>query len=260
MHTFYLGLGLVIGTTVLSIIGMLLVRKFTDRTKLGEHHDVGSALLSVIGTLFAVLLALVVVDATNNVSSAITTTEMEANSIADVFRLSVFLPNHAANTIQEQCRQYVHVVIDDEWEKMEVNGQSEKAQQVLDNIWNSVRRIEPVRQSEQAAYQNILTELGQVGDCRRTRLLANENGVSPLLWAVLITGAIATVVFTYFFAVESLGIQLMMTALMNLTLALNLFLVAAYAYPFIGDFKVQPKAFMADLKLFDTYLQSSKKE
>ncbi len=253
MHTIYLGLGLVLGTTLFSVLGLLLVRKFADPDRLGEHHDVGSALLAIIGTLFAVLLALVVVDATNNVSAAVNTAELEANSIADVYRLSLFMPKDTAIKVQGLCRDYVKCIINDEWPKMENNGSSEEAQLILDSIWTAVNDYEPAKQSEQSAYQNILTELGQVGDCRRVRLLANQNGVSPVLWAVLISGAIATVVFTYFFGVKNLRIQILMTTLVNLTLSLNLFLVAAYAYPFVGDFKVQPQAFLADLKLFDKY-------
>jgi hypothetical protein len=77
---------LVVGaSTLLAIAGLLLVRRFVDHAYLKSHHEVAGYLLSVIGTLYAVLLAFVVVDAQSNVQQARQNAEAEANSVVDIF-------------------------------------------------------------------------------------------------------------------------------------------------------------------------------
>lgn len=46
------------------------------------------------------------------------------------------------------------------------------------------------------------------------------------MWVVLISGGLFAVLFTYFFAVTQVRAQILMTALVSLTLALNLFVLS----------------------------------
>jgi len=125
-------------------------------------------------------------------------------------------------------------------------------------MWHAIRDFEPVTEGQKAAYSSILAELGTAGDNRRARLLANQNGVSPLLWAALMTGGILTIAFTYFFGLKNVMAQVIMTALVAITLSLNIFLVAAYTYPFAGKFKIEPDAFKFDKLIFYNLLTKEK--
>jgi len=250
---------LVVGiSTVLSVVGMLLVRRYVDLSRLKSHHEVAGYLLSVIGTLYAVLLAFVVVEAQSNIQEARETAELEANSIADIFQYSRWFPDQTRQTVRGLCMTYVTTVIDEEWNKMETFQYSPKAADALHDIWRAVKEFEPVTEGQKAAYSSILSELGTAGDNRRIRLLANENGVSPLLWTVIVTGGILTITFTYFFGLENVKAQVVMTALVAITLSLNIFLVAAYSYPFAGTFKIEPDAFNYDKRAFGLQMGSEK--
>lgn len=248
---------LVVGfSTVLAVIGMLVVRRYVNVSRLKPHHEVAGYLLSVIGTLYAVLLAFVVVDAQSNVQQARQTAESEANSVADLFHYAGWLPPEVRQKVRSLCLEYVTAVIDEEWNAMEEFRHSARAATDLHSLWDAVRRYEPQTQAQQAAYSSILAELGTLGDCRRNRLLANQNGVSPLLWGVLVVGGVLTIVFTYFFGLDNLAAQILMTALVAITLSLNIFLVAAYTYPFAGAFKVTPDAFEFDQRIFKELMKA----
>jgi len=250
---------LVVGvSTVLSVVGMLLVRRYVDLSKLESHHEVAGYLLSVIGTLYAVLLAFVVVEAQSNIQAARQTAELEANSIVDIFQYAGWFPQKTREIVRGYCVEYVTAVIEEEWDKMESFSYSPRAAEGLHSMWHAIRDFEPVTEGQKAAYSSILAELGTAGDNRRARLLANKNGVSPLLWAVLMTGGILTITFTYFFGLKSVKAQVIMTALVAITLSLNIFLVAAYTYPFAGKFKIEPDAFKFDKLIFYNLLTKDK--
>ncbi len=91
----------------------------------------------------------------------------------------------------------------------------------------------------------------RTAESRRTRLVSAQMGVQPILWAVLIVGGLFTVLFTYFFGVESIRAQIIMTTLVALTLALNMFLVFVFGSPFTGDLAVRPDAFKLNLKIYE---------
>ena len=95
-----------------------------------------------------------------------------------------------------------------------------------------------------------LTVLAQLADSRRFRIVTAMSGVSPVLWCVLVAGATLTVVFTFFFACDSLKNQIIMTVFLSVALALNLLLVILYGNPYKGDFKVQPVGFKYNQKVF----------
>ena len=77
---------------LLSVVGLIWVRQRVHIDSLMQKHDVGGYMLSVVGTMYAVLLGLVVVDAMTRFQEARTIVEAEANSLADVVVLSRRVP------------------------------------------------------------------------------------------------------------------------------------------------------------------------
>src|SRR5690348_6859122 len=86
------GFVLVAGCAALSIVGLLAVRRTVHARALISSHDVGGYLLSIVGTLYAVILGLVVFDSMGKFQQASQTTELEANSLIDVILLADHLP------------------------------------------------------------------------------------------------------------------------------------------------------------------------
>jgi hypothetical protein len=78
---------------------------------------------------------------------------------------------------------------------------------------------------------------------RRTRTITAGHGVPPLEWLVLIVGGAITVSFTYFFKLDHLMIQVCMTAMVAIMIALCLYLVLMFGYPYSGDLKIDPAGF-----------------
>jgi hypothetical protein len=62
-----------------------------------------------------------------------------------------------------------------------------------------------------------------------------------------------TVTFTYFFRLDSFKVQLTLTGLVALLIALNLYLVVLFSNPFSGDLHVEPEPFQRDLGIFERF-------
>jgi hypothetical protein len=59
---------------------------------------------------------------------------------------------------------------------------------LIDDIRASVHGFEPHTKAEEQLYSEGLDQVARLGDARRTRLIASEEGVPAVLWSVLIFG------------------------------------------------------------------------
>ena len=131
-----------------------------------------------------------------------------------------------------------------------------KPGKAIDRMWYEVISFEPQTVREKFVYPELLVAAKSMNDCRRSRLVTSRSRVSPILWVVLVTGAASTIVFTYTFGIKSLRAQIFMTALVALTLSLNLYLWAIYSNPFYGLLRVAPEAFKMDMEHFQFYFDN----
>src|SRR5437764_685782 len=88
-----------------------------------------------------------------------------------------------------------------------------------------------------------LSALFELWNNRRTRTVTAAQGVPALEWVVLIIGGAVTISFTYFFKLEHLKIQMVMTAMVAMIIALSLYLVLMFGYPYSGELKVDNAGF-----------------
>ena len=136
----------------LSVVGLVLVRQKVHIDSLMENHEVGGYMLSVVGTMYAVLLGLVVVDAMSRFQEARTIVEQESNSLADVFVLSRRFPKEKQDRIENLCLGYVTEVVQVEWQLMDGAQKSSKARKMCFDLIHEVIDFEPVTESQKAVY------------------------------------------------------------------------------------------------------------
>ncbi len=251
------GVLLILGTVSFSVVGLLLVRKKMDVATLKECHEVGGYLLAVVGTLYAVLLGLVVIDAMNRFQQAQITCQQEANALADIYLLAGRMPQDHEIEIKKICMDYVNNVTNQEWPLMDDGKFSPECRSGALKLMKTLNHYEPKSSSEAGMYQNALSEACMLWDNRRARVNSAQYGTPPEEWVVLLVGGIVTIIFTYFFGLDNLRLQMVMTGMISLLIGLNLLLVLWFGYPFSGDRKVHPTAFQVDKEIFTTELTES---
>lgn len=231
------------GCTLLSIVGLIGVRRMVSIERLRAHHEVGGYMLSVLGTLYAIVLGFVVVNVSSGTESAKANISNEINAMLNITRYAEALPAKSKDLIDNACIEYCDAVINDEWNEMEQGIISTRAARAMSAIWGAMKQCEPATNKQTEVYGAMLGNYTEMADARRIRLITAPGQVSPILWMVLICGAVLTIGFTYFFATESVVSQALMTACVALTLALNLYLVVIYSRPFTGDFSIKPSMY-----------------
>jgi hypothetical protein len=235
---------LVMGASIaVSLGGLHLVRKHYPHPVRQANNEVAGFFIAVLGVVYAVLLAFVVVVVWEQFETARTTVEQEGNALIAVYRLASGLPDPISAGIRTTARQYATSAIDDEWPAMDRFEKGVAIPKNADELWAQVTTYEAATERERLIQAEILRRMSDLNDSRRLRELAARTGIPRILWGVLIGGAIVTVVFTYFFSTPNPRAQYVMTALYTATIAFVLMLVSLIDFPFHGDVRVSPESF-----------------
>jgi hypothetical protein len=253
MNGYMFGFLVVSITACLSVLGMLLVRRRVPFNELSSYHEVAGYLLSVVGTLYAVLLGFVVVDAMQHMQDVRGLVSMEASGLANIYLCSEGLPPEKRKILQNLCREYAQEVIDDEWKTLKEGKYSQKTFHTVFRIWKEITTFDPTTQREQQLSQQLISEICSMTQNHRTRVISSTRGVAPVMWLVLVIGGLFTLIFTYFFAIENLKVQALMTFLVAMTLSLNIYLVFVFGNPMATDLGIKPGPFRLDLVIFDNF-------
>lgn len=236
------------GSMLASVVGLLVVRRYANIAWLKQHHEVASYFFLMVGTLYSVLVAFAIFVVWSGFKDAGNNLEHEATEVADLSRLSVFLPTAQRKVISDSLMEYLNAVVQDEFPAMAEGRDSERTWGAVQTLWAgySVDKFSDPR------YQPYLAEslkhLTQLSDYRRTRLFTSKGTVPASLWSLLISGGVLLIAFTYFFGHESVLSQACMTAALAGTLAFSLFLIASLDTPYSGVARVTPHIFSVELE------------
>ena len=233
-----------------AVVGLVLVQRLVPPDLREEHNDVAGFIYAVLGVAYAVLLAFVVIAVWQDYKIAQTNVESEANELAGVYFLASQLPEPERTRVQDLARLYAKVVVEEEWPMMEQGQTSPRADSLVRELRLELLQFDPRNEGEQVLYERGLTQVHDVADARRLRLLQVREGIPDLLWVVLVGGGVITVCFTYLFGLKSNVAHALMVAALTLVICGILFTIAEIDYPFSGAVDIQPDAFREVLRSF----------
>ncbi len=251
MVTAFYGVLVVFLAMLLAVGGLALVEYLVPWHLRREHNDVAGFIYAVLGVVYAVLLGFTTIVTWEDFEAARSTTESEANELAELFWLAGELPEPEGERIQELAQSYAKVVTDEEWSLMEQGQASPRAWALTDEMRSSIYGFEPDTDAEQVLYDQGLTLVHDLVDERRLRLLEAQKGIPHILWGVLVVGGIIVMGFTYLFGLENTRSHTLMIAALAAIIALVLFTIYALDRPFTGITRIHPDAFELVLETFE---------
>ena len=122
---------------------------------------------------------------------------------------------------------------------------------LIDEIRANLQEFQPHTPADEQLYAEGLDQVQRLGDTRRMRLVAAEEGVPAVLWAVLIFGGVAAVGFTYLGLENTWAHRLMVLTLASV-IGLVLFTIGVMEHPFSGGARIGTEAFELILERFET--------
>ncbi len=240
---------MVVGTAMLlSVAGLLVVRRYVNIDSLKRHHEVASHFFVMIGSLYAVLIAFSIYVVWSASKEAGANLEHEATEVADLSRLSMAMPDPLRRKITPALMEYLNAVVEDEFPDMQQGRDSERTWTAVQNLWDVYGTSQPETARLQAYFGESLRHLTRLSDYRRTRLFASHGTVPAMLKGLLLCGAILLIAFTYLVGHENVWSQAAMTAALAGVLSFSLFLIGTLDSPYSGVARITPQPFQLELR------------
>ena len=146
------GLVMVAVSVLIAVAGLTVVQRLVPSRLRKEHNDVAGFIYAVLGVVYAVLIALVVIAVWEDFAAARDTVDREASELDDVFRVAHQVPQPEGRQLQELARSYARVVVDEEWALMEQGRTSPRAWDLLDEMSLSMSNVEVRTKEDQVVY------------------------------------------------------------------------------------------------------------
>jgi hypothetical protein len=178
-----------------AVTAKLLVRRrapvggwFTDPPR-------SAGTLSVIGTMFAVVLAFVILLALQSYQRAREGGSIEAVAVTELHSVAGVFKPPVSDRLQGGLVCYGRAVIADEWPAMREGRSSDLVQSWVDKVHRDFANTNPQGAREETAYAQWFDEQAQRRDGRRERLAEATPFVPIPLWLVLSLGASLTLAY-----------------------------------------------------------------
>lgn len=229
---------------VVSTIAAFLIHKLIPAQSRVALRPVTQPALTVVGMMFSILVGYFIAQAMRDYAVASSNVTQEANAVGSVFRLARGLGDTDRPRIRQLCRDYVETVVKDEWPLMAESGESPKAWEALQKMWEACLSVNPADRRQGIAMQTMVTAMEHVGEHRRARIASNySQGMSLHLWIFLSIGAAAIVSITFMFAPESKAFHVGILCCILVPLTVNAYMLAECSYPFSGAMCIKPTMF-----------------
>ena len=100
-----------------------------------------------------------------------------------------------ATELQGDLKNYATAVVEDEWPQMAKNERSDEASNVLTDLTQGIRLLDPRNPVQQMARSEIVTTLNQLSDVREARISAARLKLPSYLWDALAISVILLIAF-----------------------------------------------------------------
>ncbi|MBV9009394.1 MAG: DUF4239 domain-containing protein [Verrucomicrobia bacterium] len=217
-----------------ALAGLTVVHRFIPAESLKENQEVAAVIFSAFGWVYAVVVAFAVFVTWTGYDQAKQNLELEVSSVLDVFYSASAFREPLASTIRQAMIKYVSRVEQDELSHMSSENLVFVSSGPLRELVKIMDRVEESSLPNRVVYSESRQKMDDLARYRRLRIFSGSNTVPPVLWLVLLSGAVVTVVCTYFFSTPYPWVQHTMTAALSLMLSLVLFLVFVLDHPFTG--------------------------
>jgi hypothetical protein len=235
------GLLLVLGVPVVAVAAQLALRRRWSVLREGDHNEVAGFLIAIVGVIYAVLLAFVVIVSWQQFSRAGDTVGQEASALRTIERTAAAFPPDPHARIRADVVDYARTVVALEWPAMSRGEPGAPAVgATLDRLSIDIEAL-PADTPARAQFVGAEAErFNDLVSARSSRLDFVEQGLPGVLWAALIVGAVVTIAFSMVFALSSRLLQVLMTGSIAVLIGILLFVAVAIDHPFVGDVAVTP--------------------
>jgi hypothetical protein len=228
--TVLLGILIVSVSMLLAVAGLVMVQRLMPLEVREAHNAAIGIVYAALYVMFGMMVGFSAYLVLSKYISSQNIVESEAGSVEELYWLAENLPEPDQARIQDLTISYAQTT-------------SPRAAALGDELRRNVQSFEPDTNAEQALYAQGLERIHDLDEDREVRILHVREGIPPILWLVLISLGINTVIFTYFVGMKSYRLHIAAVAALAGAIALILFTIGVLDRPFGPGWRVDPDAF-----------------
>ena len=255
LHNPLIGAVIIITVVSISVVIQLSSNKWFSNDHFDNMQNVSGIYMSAVGTLYSVVLGLLLVDASDDFSNAKRYVEQESNALVKVYAASLRMPERYIPKIASSVERYVDYVISDEWSKMPDRDIKEETKSLFTQIWYTIYAIEPENENQKAIYPLMLQSFEDALENRIERITYSNYTLTWIEWLCLISGGIITITFMLFFKIGNKVAHAIMTGMVSFMVSINLYAVYMLSEPFNGYVQLPIERF----KFLSAYIKETTK-
>jgi HAMP domain-containing protein len=236
----------VVLVSVALALGLTLILNRRLEEPLRERSNlVNGSQLMILGTVYAVLLGFMLSDAWITYQRTHDDVRSEAAATLTIYRSSSLLPSSCAVPMKNAAVEYVKTAITVEWPSMEEHQADFQGSATLARMWTIVDHCSEDETWSETARANIIRSLETLQACREARMEDYSGHLPPLLWGVLLFGAIIVVTASCLLGNESKYIHILHVVSLTVLITVSLLAISDLDRPFDGGTRVDATAFRA---------------
>lgn len=242
--TFLLGFFIIAFYVILTILSLVIIRKFYPYKRCKDHNDIAGFIFATLGVIYAVILAFTVVVSWQQFDRASDVTDKEADCIASLYQDTMSFPAELRARLKVELTDYVKAIVSDEWQTMKKGKRSSSVDELQDKLFQSYSGFQPKNETQKIFFAESVKKLNEASELRRQRLLYAGSGIHSILYLVLFAGSFITIAFTMLFGTENFTEHLIMISCLAAMIAFALFTIISLDYPFTGKYSIEPDVFV----------------
>ena len=235
---------LVIGLPLVAVALQAVVRRAAPYIVKGEHNDVAGFLIAVVGVVYAVTLAFIVIVTWQGYTDARAVVHHEAGSLRGLYRDTQALPEPTRTQMSGLVLGYGREVATGDWAALDEGEGSRETFDLITQMFETMGRAAPVTPTHEAFLSEGLARLNEVAQARAERISVAEDGLLSILWAAIFIGGGVTIGFALLFGVSDQRLHYLMVGAFATVLALQILVILVLSHPFSGDLAVSPEPFL----------------
>jgi hypothetical protein len=240
--TIMVGIGVVV-----SVAGSLVVNSIYLPTELIQNNVLGGFKFAFLSSIYAGYLGLLLYGVFQQYELTRALIDSEVTQLTQLDRMAIALPRTSRDNIRDGLKDYARTVIDIEWPAMKQGHGSAEAGAALDNLLYVYLSMQPVTDKERFVTESAITSFKEIRQDRQNRIRLSGGSLNPLLWGVALLGAVASIIFPWFFGGANITSPILMSGLLAALTMSVLLVILKLSYPFVGEYGILPVSFQAFL-------------
>jgi len=221
-------------TCLLSLVFTLALTRIWPYEKRQNQNDLIGWQLSILGTIYAVILGFMLYAVWNEFGEATLNANLEASSLRNVYRLAGGLPARPQKELQSEAKAYAAAVISDDWPAMAQGQLPDASHKINEHMWVTLMSVKGSSTSENTAEDHAISELSEMTTRRRTRLVQSTTRLPTILWCVLLVGGLLTLLSVNMFGSKNPKLHAFQVFSLTLLITLVMLAIEDVNRPFQG--------------------------